>query len=93
MHPETAVRSARPFAFGTVAVQLNAVAVGVAKVDRLAYAMIRCALECNAVLEDVTHGRCEGGAVGKQDREVVKPRVPGGGGGARRPAQVFSPMW
>ena len=78
MHPDGAVRGARPFAFRPVAIQLDTVAVGIPQVDRLAHAVIRRAFERDAGIEDPTHRHGECRAVGKKDREVVQPRRAGG---------------
>src|SRR5262245_24041430 len=47
-HRHAALRVAGPFAFGTVAIELDAVVVRIAKIDRFAHAVIARALEWNA---------------------------------------------
>src|SRR5206468_7994919 len=71
--PDAAIRAPRPFAFGPVAIQLNAVAVGIAQVHRLADAVIGRAFERDAVFQHATNCSSEGLAVRKQNREMIEP--------------------
>ena len=75
-----------------VAVELDAVPVGILQVDRLADAVIGGA-DPDARIE---HGlQCLGERlpVGVADRDVVEPGRPGGGGEPPFDSQVFSAMW
>src|SRR2546427_8014 len=72
VHPDAAVRATRPFVFRPIAVQLDAVAVGITEVDRLAHTVIRRAFQRNPVIEHSTHGSGKGGTVGKEDCEMIE---------------------
>src|SRR5207247_8917929 len=70
VHLDAAIRTARPFAFGSIAVELDAVAIRIAQIDRFAHAMIRSALERYAVVDHATHRGGQGGTVGGEDRRL-----------------------
>src|SRR5438046_4569245 len=83
MHRDAPVGRPRPFGLRPVAVQLDAVAVRVPQVDRLADAVVGCSLDGHAGLEHAAQGPGERLAVRIEDREVIQARGPGGG--RRRP--------
>src|SRR2546428_5413408 len=91
MHDERAVRCARPGACGTVAVELHSVAVRIAQIDRLAYAVVGGPCEGDAVPEHAPRGRPKGLAVGVQNREVVQPGRPRGGSRRAAPRPGVEP--
>src|SRR6266536_1030768 len=77
-HPQLAVGPARPLLPGAVAVELDAVAVGVVEVDRLAHPVVGGARDARARLEDPAQGVGQAPAVGIEDGVVVKPGAAGG---------------
>jgi hypothetical protein len=79
---EIALRGARPFGFGAVPVELDAIAVGVAKIECLADAVIGSAFEPNVGVDQAAKGVGEFGACGIDDREVIEAGGAGRGRGA-----------
>src|SRR5436190_6631687 len=55
-HVELAVRGPGPEMLRPVAIELDPVLVGIAQIERLAYAMIRSAVERNACLDEPAQG-------------------------------------
>src|SRR3989449_1142543 len=81
-HGDGAVGGPGPFALWSVAVQLDAVAVGVPQVDRFADAVVGCSFERHSGIEHAAHSPGEGLAVRVENREVVQTRrAPGRCGG------------
>src|SRR5439155_1644822 len=76
-HRDLAVRVAWPLVLRPVAVELDAVVVGVAEVERLADAVVGRAVEPDPGVAEAAEGVTEGGAGRISDRDVVEP------GGAR----------
>ena len=66
---------ARPLRFRAIARELDAVAVGIAEVDRLAHAVVGDALKRDAGVEDAADGVCEIAARRIADGEMVKTGV------------------
>src|SRR5688572_17928839 len=73
-HGESVVRLARPGLFRPVPVELDAVPVGVAEVDRLAHAVIGSAVDAYAGVEDAAQRARERRSGRKADGEVVEAR-------------------
>jgi hypothetical protein len=85
-HRQLTVSGARPLIRRPIPVQLHAVVVGIAKVERLADAMVGSAVEANPRLQHAAQriGQLRAGRV--EDRRVVQP---GRAGGRRRAAKTF----
>ncbi len=86
-HRQRPVRLARPFRFGPVPIQLDAVLVGIAQIQRLADAVIAGAVERNAGLDQAMQRIRQRGARRIQDRGVKQA----GGAGRRRMAAFAFP--
>src|SRR5258706_14266260 len=78
-HREPACRIARPCCFRAVPIQLDAVAVRIAQVERLAHAVIARAFERNPGGRETPQRIRERRARGIKDRQMIKP-----GGSVRR---------
>ena len=78
-HRHAALRVERPLLAGTVAVELDAVAVGVVQVDRLADAMVRRARELDPCVDEPPERVGKLLAVGIADGGVVEPGRAGRG--------------
>jgi len=87
VHGDVAGGGAGPLGGGEVAVELEAVAVGVFEVEGLADAVVGGAGEGDAGVAEAAEGVGEGGSVGVEDREVVEA----GGAGGRRPTAPALP--
>jgi hypothetical protein len=85
-HGEFAGRGAGPFGLGAVAVEFDAILIGVAEVEGFAHAVIRGPVELDAGLDEAAKGIGEGGAVRVKDRGVIEP---GGAGRGRASATAF----
>jgi hypothetical protein len=81
-HAELALRGARPFGFGAIPVKLDAVAVGVAKIECLADAVVGGAFEWNVAADKAAEGVGELGARRIHDGEVIEAGGAGRGRGA-----------
>ena len=92
-HRDLAVRVARPFLAWAVAVELDAVSVRVAQVERLADAVVGGTVELDPGRRQPAQRVGQGGAIGIAHGDVVETRVPGGGGEPPSDSQVLSPMW
>ena len=77
----------------TVPVQLDAVAVGVAQVERLAHAVVAGAVERDAGVDQPAQRVGERGAGGVEDREVVEAGRAGRRCEPPALSQVLRPMW
>ena len=92
-HRQRSVGRARPFFLRPVAVQFDAVLVGIAQIKRLADAVVAGAVELDAGLHHAMQRIRQRGARGIEDRGVEQP------GGARRGgwppllSQVLRPIW
>src|SRR5262249_58069217 len=83
---ELAIRGTRPFRRRQVAVELDAVAVGIAQVEGLAHAVVGGAFERDAGAAQALERVRERAAVRVADRDVIEPGRPGRG---RRSAQAL----
>ena len=83
----------RPFLPRTVAVELDAVSVGIVEVERLADAVVGSPGERDAGVDDAAERVGELRAVGIADRRVEEAVEPRGGGLPPRLSHVFRPMW
>ena len=90
---ELAVRPSRPFAARAVGVQLDAVVVGIAEVDRFADPVIRGAVERNSRCKHPTYCVSERRPVGIEHRDVEEARRPRLGRRAAADSHVLRPMW
>src|SRR5688572_26004226 len=79
---DVALGVARPLRLGTIARQLDAVAIEVCQVDRLADAVIGDALDPHARIDDAMNRAREISPCGIEDGEMVEARVMRGSGSA-----------
>ena len=92
-HRERPVGGARPLLLRAVAIELDAVLVGVAEIERFADAVIAGAVELDAGLDQPAERVGERRARRVEDGDVVEPGRAGGGGRPPLLSQVLSPMW
>ena len=92
-HGKIALRCARPLRFRAVPVKLDAIAVRVAKIERLADAMVGSAFERNVGENQATKGVGEFGARGIDDGEVIEAGGARAGAEPRWLSHVLRPMW
>ena len=85
-HGEFTGVGAGPFGGGAVAVEFDAVLVGVAQIEGFAHAVVGRAFERDAGGDEAAQGVGERGAVGIKNRGVVEA---GGAGGGRGAAAAF----
>ena len=93
VHLELAGFGAGPLVRCAVDVEFDAVAVGIAEVQRLADAVVAGAVEGDAGLDEAAQGVGEVAARGVEDRRVIEAGGAGGGGEPPWLSQVFRPMW
>jgi len=93
VHSEVSGVVAGPGFFGTVPVELDAVAVGVAQIERFADAVVGGAVEGDAGGDEAPEGVGEFGAGRVEDRDVVEAGRTGRGGDPPWLSQVLRPMW
>jgi hypothetical protein len=91
-HGERARGVARPVVFGPVAVDLDAVAIRVAEIDRLGHAVVGRAVDRDACGDDLRQCAGQRGPVGIEKATWNRPVVPGAGGCPPRLCQVFRPI-
>ncbi len=73
-HVQPPVRSPGPLLLGPVPIKFDAITIGVAEIERFAHAVVRCAFESNACLNQTAQGISKFRAGWINDGHVVKPR-------------------
>jgi hypothetical protein len=85
-HREAAIVIARPFGLGSVAVEFNAILVGIAQIERFAYPVIGGAVEPYAIGGETAERIGKIATARIEDCDVIKA---GGAGWRRRAALAF----
>ena len=73
-HVQSAVWSPRPLLLGPVPIKLDSIPIGIAQIQRFTHAVVRCAFEWNACLNQAAQSIGEFGPSWINDREMVKAR-------------------
>ncbi len=73
-HRQFSVFPSRPLFFGQIPIQFHAIVVRVAKIKRVAYAMVGRALQGNASMQHTPQGVCKFGPSGIENRQMIQAR-------------------
>ncbi len=90
-HREIPIGRARPFRPGTVPIQLDAVLIGIAKVDSLAHSVVARSLERDSGIHTTTQRIGQSRSRRIKNGQMVKPRGPCGRRGATKAFPCIEP--